>query len=957
LAGTRCNTANIPSVRPDQSATLQSYNRSRDAVAEAIDTVRLITEGGETPWHGADADLATLAAIRERVAHGRFVLAVVGEFSSGKSFLLNALLGKFAKEQRVGSDRIVGLLATDINPSTATITELEYSTEESATAHYPSGREERIPLDRLSRFVAVGEEAKVFDATADDESGPNRVRVRVDSPFLRNGFLVADTPGLASINPAHRRATLGYLPRADAVLYLIDTQTPFTEGDASFLGIVRQNIESVFIVQTKIDLWRMRESGRETWQTAADRIATLAERHSPDTPVFPLSAREYAEGVLASEPATIASSRFPQFLEALDASLVARAGRARLQRAQARTDAIAENAQDALERYAAALDDDVATLERRRTAIEPALTALATTLASETGRLRMHGASVRDAIESAGEALRAELIATLGRAFDVADIARLRDRQKLHVIVDDTVAAVLGRFARDVAEDRAAVADLDARTSRDRIVTSARNAAPGEASFGALLDAIDAEPIALGDFAARRFDAEPGTGSWSMGIASGLRSAIVLGAVGGPAVALVARIAARFASAKHDTYMKRELQRDLDGAIFAAFDADVAAFVADVAARFGGVYDDLADAYATLEPRVRVAALGVVERALAAHAEGSDRSARAAAARERARALAAARATLRTNVDAFADVADAARATVAENAFARSTSASDGPAASAARFDPVTYDRGLVPERWRVAILGAYKRGKSSLVNTLAGARVLEDEGAPVAFAFPVHVRYGPEHRAYRLADDATWQPIAPAEALRAAGAAPVLIEYPWRLPPQLVLVHAPAFDAGDENAEVVALAAAAAANEILCCFSRQLSDRELALYARVAERGRPMTFVHTLADIESANDRRQVVSLADRYLRERAIVPERIFTVSTVDYRAAHAEGRAPAAWNELGALYATLESHAETHIGRLAQIARDREMRERLTRVHDVVPAARRKPGIFARLFGKAE
>jgi len=45
-----------------------------------------------------------------------------------------------------------------------------------------------------------------------------------------------------------------------AVLYLIDTQQPFTEGDASFLGIVRRYIESVFIVQTKIDLWRMRPS-------------------------------------------------------------------------------------------------------------------------------------------------------------------------------------------------------------------------------------------------------------------------------------------------------------------------------------------------------------------------------------------------------------------------------------------------------------------------------------------------------------------------------------------------------------------------------------------------------------------------------------------------------------------------------------------------------------------------
>ena len=87
------------------------------------------------------------------------------------------------------------------------------------------------------------------------------------------------------------------------MLYLIDTQQPFTEGDASFLGIVRRYIESVFIVQTKIDLWRMKEGEREAWQAAAQRIVAQAAVHAPGTPVFPLSAREYAEGLLTDDPA------------------------------------------------------------------------------------------------------------------------------------------------------------------------------------------------------------------------------------------------------------------------------------------------------------------------------------------------------------------------------------------------------------------------------------------------------------------------------------------------------------------------------------------------------------------------------------------------------------------------------------------------------------------------------
>ena len=124
----------------------------------------------------------------------------------------------------------------------------------------------------------------LHDATKEERDAPVRVIVKSDSPFLQRGFVVADTPGLASINPAHRRATLQFLPTADAVLYLIDTQQPFTEGDASFLGIIRQHIDSIFIVQTKIDLWRQPQSDdRPAWAHANDRIARLAAVHAHGT--------------------------------------------------------------------------------------------------------------------------------------------------------------------------------------------------------------------------------------------------------------------------------------------------------------------------------------------------------------------------------------------------------------------------------------------------------------------------------------------------------------------------------------------------------------------------------------------------------------------------------------------------------------------------------------------------
>jgi predicted GTPase len=944
---------------------LEIYRRARNDVVECLDELRAAVAADAERRHDGSDDAEALARTIARLRDGRFVLAVVGEFSSGKSFLLNALLGKVEFEERPGGKRIAGLLATDINPSTATITELAYASDESATAVFANGREERVPLGRLARFVAVGEEGKLHDATGEEDPGaPVLVRVAVDSDFLKGGFVVADTPGLASINPAHRRATLSYLPGADAVLYLIDTQQPFTEGDASFLGIIRRYIESVFIVQTKIDLWRMKDPGAaasapagEAWQAAAQRIVAQAAKHAPGTPVFPLSAREYAEGLLRHDDALIEQSRFRQFLDALDASLVATTGRSRLRRAAAEARRVATRAADALAFDAAALESPAEELRARRDAVAPALDAFDAAARAARASLDETGANLAATTRSRGAEMRAALARTITRSFDTADVARLRDRQKLHILVDDVLAAAIGRFAADAAELVAKRLRDEAKNASASVAGAARDA-DRDALLAPLLDALAAERFPVTEDAARAFGADASSGAWSTDIETGLRSSIVLGALGGPAVALVDAIAQRFAAAPPDAYMKRELLADLGATIYPAFDAQLEAYVDRIAGQVETIARGLGARAGALAPRVRAEAVGPLDRALAAHAAGGDRTATAREARERAAAARALATRIETRSEAFARESRAERAELADpsipldpHAGTARVAASDG-----ARFDPLTYEHGLRPERWRVPVIGAFKRGKSSLINAIAGSRVLADEGADVELHFPVHVRYGERHRAYALGDDAGWNEIELDETLEAASRTPVLIETPWTLPRELVLVHTPAFDSGFPLASEIVRAAASAGSEILALFSRQLSERELDLYAQIARDGKPIAFVHTMADHEDSAERRNVVMLADRYLRERAIVPQRIFTTSTLEYREALDASRAPAGWNELLALRSTLESHAEEHMARLARGERERAERERLAAAAPQsagdVPSERKS--FIRRLFG---
>ena len=174
-------------------------------------------------------------------------------------------------------------------------------------------------------------------------------------------------------------------------------------------------------------------------------------------------------------------------------------------------------------------------------------------------------------------------------------------------------------------------------------------------------------------------------------------------------------------------------------------------------------------------------------------------------------------------------------------------------------------------------------------------------------------------------------------------------------MPRELVLVHAPAFDAGNAEAETIALAAARNASEIVGLFSRQLSDRELALYERVASFEKPMLLAHTIADNESSNERRTVVELAGRYVRERALRVSRIFTISALDYLEAAQMHRAAAPWNELGALRDTLHAHDEEYMHKTAERVR---LTEELERATAKIPSESSAPNLrraLDRLFGR--
>lgn len=239
--------ASLPSFYKSICKTLRYNLRMLDSktLALAQDIRALLTQGLDTLARvGLETDALKQALLD---LEGPFLLVVVGEFNSGKSSLLNALLGgDFLKE--------------GVTPTT----------------------------DRIN-LIGYGLEPKLEPQT------PELVLIQLPHPMLKDVRLV-DTPGTNAILQHHQVLTEKFLPRADLILFVTSADRPFTQSEANFLSFIRDWGKKVVIVINKIDLLSEPELQQvlEFVKKGADQ--TLGQV----PPIFAVSARRARQGELAA---------------------------------------------------------------------------------------------------------------------------------------------------------------------------------------------------------------------------------------------------------------------------------------------------------------------------------------------------------------------------------------------------------------------------------------------------------------------------------------------------------------------------------------------------------------------------------------------------------------------------------------------------------------------------------
>jgi len=137
-------------------------------------------------------------SLESEISETKVSIALLGEFSSGKSTLANVFLGK-------------KILPSLEKPSSSAIVEIIGS--EKLKAIFKKGNEfQEIELSELDEYI-MGDKSKEIDKVIIES---------VENEFIQKGIKIIDTPGINSINEVHDEITFGYLPFIDSALIILN---------------------------------------------------------------------------------------------------------------------------------------------------------------------------------------------------------------------------------------------------------------------------------------------------------------------------------------------------------------------------------------------------------------------------------------------------------------------------------------------------------------------------------------------------------------------------------------------------------------------------------------------------------------------------------------------------------------------------------------------------------------
>lgn len=207
--------------------------------------------------------IETLKSYEYVLEDGRYILSFMGQFSAGKSCLINNLIGR-------------DILPVHITETTALITYIEYSEDECVVLEKTDGTENVISFEESLEIWQNGK-------TNDEISDISVMHIYVNNDLLKNGLVIADTPGINTVFQPHIEKTVRLLQSSNRIVYVMSKTA--SASDIDFLKCIHDNGVEIILVRTHMDLIKKDEEDfRITVENETEELKSFS-----DDPVFFLS--------------------------------------------------------------------------------------------------------------------------------------------------------------------------------------------------------------------------------------------------------------------------------------------------------------------------------------------------------------------------------------------------------------------------------------------------------------------------------------------------------------------------------------------------------------------------------------------------------------------------------------------------------------------------------------------
>lgn len=216
--------------------------------------------------------VAQLQALDIRRRQPGFRLAFVGEFSRGKSTLVNRLFER-------------SLLPIGDTPTTATLTSIVSGYEERMEVQWSQDHKEMRSLDEASwqDLLAANQNNSDLEVVA-------RVRITLDDEWLQTLDLeIIDTPGAGDLSERRAALVFDLLSQCDAAVLVISATLPFSLTEAAFLEekVIGHHIPRVLVAVSKLDTVAIAK--REDVMRVVQQRVNQIQSGIPVLPIHPIA--------------------------------------------------------------------------------------------------------------------------------------------------------------------------------------------------------------------------------------------------------------------------------------------------------------------------------------------------------------------------------------------------------------------------------------------------------------------------------------------------------------------------------------------------------------------------------------------------------------------------------------------------------------------------------------------